>query len=187
MCNIKKPQRAMIVEMGRFRLAIKTDFGEISIEADSPADLRSALASIGVAEQTTNSLLESVKGKLQTPALPSPVLVAPPKPEATGIIEYGSDGTPHITVPPEKLSAREVIGLLLYSKSPNAVSLGELTSLVANNWKGVGTPYVSSILNQMRAFVIKEGSRGSYSYKLSGSGKSWTQNELLPKLKPGNP
>jgi len=35
----------------------------------------------------------------------------------------------------------------------------------------------------MRAFVIKEGGRGSYSYKLSGSGKNWVENELLPKLK----
>jgi hypothetical protein len=112
-----------------------------------------------------------------------PISVTSSKPELSGVIEYGSDGVPHITIPPDNLTARDVIGLLLYAKSPNAISLGELTKLVVNNWKNVEMPYVSSNLNQMRAFVIKEGTRGSFSYRLSGSGKSWIESELLPKLK----
>jgi hypothetical protein len=173
--------------LGKFRLTIKTTFGEISVEGDSSTDLRNTLLSIGISEESINRIMETVKQKLQSPVAPTSVTVAPSKPEATGIIEYGTNGTPHIIVPPERLTAREVIGLLLYAKSPNSVSMSELTELVANNWKSVEMPYISSNLSQMRAFVIKEGSRGSYSYRLSGSGKSWVENELLPKLKSSSP
>jgi len=175
------------MRLGKFRLTIKTSFGEISVEGDSPTDLRNTLLSIGVAEESIDGIIEAVKQKLQSPVAPTPVTITPSKPEATGVIEYGTNGKPHITIPPEKLTAREVIGLILYAKSPNPVSMGELTELVANNWKSVEMPYISSNLSQMRAFVIKEGSRGSYSYRLSGSGKSWIENELLPKLKPASP
>jgi hypothetical protein len=169
--------------MGKIILTIKTSLGEISVEGDSPTDLRNTLLSLGISEESINKLLETVKQRLQTPELPIPVSVAPSKPEVIGVIEYGSDGIPHITVSPDKLTAKEVIGLLLYAKSPNPISMSELAELVVNNWKSVEMPYVSSNLNMMKAFVIKEGSRGSFSYKLSGSGRNWVENELLPKLK----
>jgi len=172
-----------VTVLGKFRLTIKTSFGEISVEGDSPTDLRNALISIGISEESINNILDTLKQKLQAPVLPSPISVAPSKPEVAGVIEYGSNGKPHIIVPPDKLTAREVIGLLIYAKSPNPLSMSELTELVVNNWKSVGSPYISSNLSQMRAYVIKEGERGSYSYKLSGSGKNWVENELLPKLK----
>lgn len=173
--------------MGKFRLTVKTSFGEISVEGDSPTDLRNTLLSIGITEDNVDSILNTLKQRLQTPELPISISVAPSKPEVAGVIEYGSDGRPHITVPPEKLTAKEVIGLLLYAKSPNPISMSELTELVINNWKSVDMPYISSNLSMMKAFVIKEGSRGSFSYKLSGSGKSWVENELLPKLKSKKP
>jgi len=171
------------ISLGKFRLTIKTSFGEISVEGDSPTDLKSTLMSIGIPGESIDNILETMKQKLQAPVQPSPISVAPSIPEVAGVIEYGSNGTPHIIVPPDKLTAREVIGLLLYAKSPNPVSMSELTKLVGINWKDVGAPYISSNLSQMRAFIIKEGGRGSYSYKLSGSGKNWVENELLPKLK----
>lgn len=169
--------------MGKFRLTIKTSYGEVSVESESSDDLKETLLSIGVSQESIDAILDTIKEKLEAPVLPSPVSVAPSKPEVAGVIEYTADGNPHLIVPPDKLTAREVIGLILYAKSPNAVSMSELTELVGINWKSVGMPYISSNLSQMRGFVIKEGSRGSYSYKLSGSGKNWVENELLPKWK----
>jgi len=169
--------------MGKFRLTIKTSFGEISVEGDSPSDLRTTLLSMGISEESIDNILETVKQKLQTPELPVPISVAPSKPEVAGIIEYESDGTPHITVPTHKLTGTKVIGLILYAKSPNPVSMSELTSLVANNWRSVAMSTISGYLAMMRAFVIKEGSKGSYSYRLSGAGKNWVENEVLPRLK----
>jgi hypothetical protein len=169
--------------MGKLRLTIKTGFGEINVEGDSVADLRNTLLSVGVSNENVDNILQIMIQRLGTPVPPIPVSVAPSKPEVTGIIEYTSDGAPHITVPAGELTGTRIIGLILYAKSPNPVSMSELTDLVANNWRSVEMSTISGYLANMRAFVIKEGSRGSYSYKLSGAGRNWVENELLPKLK----
>jgi hypothetical protein len=169
--------------MGKFRLTVKTSFGEMSVEGDSPTDLRNMLLEIGISEESINNILAIMKQKLQTPEQPISISIAPSKPELAGVIEYGSDGAPHITVPTHDLTGTKVIGLILYARSPNPVSLSELTELVANNWRSVAMSTISGYLAAMKAFVIKEGSRGSYSYKLSGAGKNWIENEVLPKLK----
>ena len=172
--------------MSKFRLSIKTYYGELSIEGDSLSDFKHSLTEMGVAQDIVDSVINAAVHTIERKdiTINIPVPIAPSKPEQAGIIEYLSDGSPHISVSTDRLSAREVVGLLLYAKSPNAVSLNELTHLVSNNWKSTDVYSVSANLSQMRAYIIKEGSRGSYSYKLSGSGKSWVENELLPKLKP---
>jgi hypothetical protein len=170
----------------KFRLSIKTYYGEMSVEGDSLSDFKHSLSEMGfssdVIDSVINAAVSSIRRKDVTISIPIPI--ASSKPELSGIIEYLSDGTPHISVPTDKLSAKEVIALLLYAKSPNAVSMNELASLVVNNWKNVPITHVSANLSRMRAYVIKEGARGSYSWRLSGSGRNWVENELLPKLKP---
>lgn len=171
--------------MGKLRLTFRTHYGEISVEGDSLSDFKKMLADIGISEDNMESIVSTMISQIESKdvIVRIPVSITPSKPELSGVIEYGSDGVPHITIPPDNLTAKDVIGLLLYAKSPNAISMSELTKLVINNWKNVEMPYISSNLSQMRAFVIKEGARRSYSYKLSGSGKNWIENELLPKLK----
>jgi len=99
------------------------------------------------------------------------------------IIEYGTNGVPKILIAPEELTAKEIIGLLLYARKPSAVGLRELTNLVARNWKSVSVKYVSANLSQIRQFIIMEGKKGAYSYRLSGAGASWIENALIPRLK----
>lgn len=171
--------------MGKLRLTFRTHYGEISIEGDSLSDFKSTLAEIGISPDNVTSIVSTIISQIETKdvILRVPVSVTSSKPELSGVIEYGSDGLPHITIPSDNLAARDVIGLLLYAKSPNAISMSELAKLVINNWKNVDLSQISANLSQMRAFVIKEGVRGSFSYRLSGSGKNWVENELLPKLK----
>jgi hypothetical protein len=158
----------------------------MSVEGDSLSDFKHSLSEMGLSSDTVDSVINAAVSSIERKdvIMNIPVPIAPSKPEQAGIIEYLSDGTPHLSVPTDKLSAREVIALLLYAKSPNAISMNELARLVADNWKNVEMNYISANLTQMRAYVIKEGSRGSYSWRLSGSGKNWVENELLPKLKP---
>lgn len=172
--------------MGRLSLAFKTKYGDIRIEGDTLADFKNILLEIGVSELDIESIRSTIISQIEhqetivrIPAVP----ISSSKPELTGIIEYGNDGAPHIIISSDNLTAREVIGLLLYTKSPNAISMGELTDLVKSNWKNVEITSISANLSFMRAYVIKEGTRGSYSYRLSGSGKEWIENELLPKLR----
>lgn len=171
--------------MGKIRLTFRTHYGEISIEGDSLSDFKNTLTEIGISQDNVESIVNAMISQIETKdvIVRIPVSVTSSKPELSGVIEYGSDGLPHITIPPDNLTARDVIGLLLYARSPNAISMSELTKLVINNWRNVDMGQISSNLSQMRAFVIKEGVRGSFSYRLSGSGKNWIENELLPKLK----
>jgi hypothetical protein len=172
--------------LGKLRLTFRTHYGEISIEGDSLSDFKNTLAEIGISHDNVQSIVNAIISQIEAKdvlVVSVPISVTSSKPELSGVIEYGSDGVPHITIPPDNLTARDVIGLLLYAKSPNAISMGELAKLVINNWKNVDMSQISSNLSQMRAFVIKEGARGSFSYRLSGSGKNWIENELLPKLK----
>lgn len=173
--------------MGKIRLTVKTNYGEISVEGDSLQDFKATLLDIGFSQNNVSNILATIldatSQKFPEPFAKVSVSVTPSKPELAGIVEYTSDGAPKITVAQTRLSLKTVIGLLLYAKSPNAVSMSELTDLVNDNWKTVEMTTVSGILSFMRPYVIKEGTRGSYSYRLSGMGKSWVENELIPKLK----
>ena len=106
-----------------------------------------------------------------------------PRPILEGVIEYGTNGVPQILVDPAKLTAREIIGLILYAKKPTPIVLREIQELVSRNWKSISVQYVSANIAKMRGLVIREGKRGSYRYKLSGLGKSWIENELVPQFK----
>lgn len=178
-------------ELGKFRLTVKTSYGEIAVEGDSLIDFKNSLTDLGISESDLSNVLNAIVGatkqKLQEPFKQLPISVAPSKPEFRGVIEYTSDGTPHLTVSPERLTAKTVIGLLLYAKDPNPISIGELTELVNLNWKNVDTSYISANLAYMRPLVVKMGERRSYSYVLSGFGKSWVENEILQKLKAQGP
>jgi len=100
-----------------------------------------------------------------------------------GVVEYGSNGTPNILVAPSELTAKKVIGLVLYSKRPTSLALREIKELVSRNWKSVSIHSASAHISRMRELVIREGKRGSYRYILSGLGKSWIENDLVPHLK----
>ena len=160
--------------LAKFRLKVKTDFGEVSIEGESLRDLKDSLSEMGIPQSGIERILDTVRDKLQPVPPPSiSISVAPSKPELRGVVEFRSDGTPHIIVPTSDLRGREVIALLLYAKSPNAISMSELTSLMSENWKSVKMTTTSGYLSYMRAYIIKEGTRGAYTYRLSGSGKNW--------------
>ena len=170
--------------MGKIRMTINTSFGNVNIEGETFDDIKKILSSLGLSENEIKNVLQSVESQLKKPSeIPSAPTPAPARPELEGVVEYASDGSPNITVPPEKLTAREVIGILLYAKEPALTTMKEIGDLVARNWKSVSIQYVSANLSQMRGLIIREGKRGSYSYRLSGAGKSWIESELLPKLK----
>jgi len=91
-----------------------------------------------------------------------------------GIIEYGADGIPHISIPnaATRLSQSEVIVLLLHAYKPQKLTMRELQKAVFNNWKSVEPTTFGAVLSRtLKNRVLKEGSRGKYLYSLSVSGK----------------
>jgi len=113
----------------------------------------------------------------------TPTALPVAKKELEGIVEVTAEGKPQITISPEKLTAKDIIGLLLYWKYPDGFSMGELTNLVSLSWKAVDQPYVAANIGQMKGLLLREGPRGKYVFKLSGTGKSWVETDLLPRVK----
>lgn len=161
--------------MGKFHMTLKTNFGEVTIDGDSREEILGLLKDALSLIEETKTLVPS---ETVTPTAPRAV-----KKELEGIIEVTTDGKPQIIVPPEKLTPKDVIGLLLHWRYSDGFSMGELTNLVSLSWKAVDQPYVAANIGQMKGLLLREGPRGKYVFKLSGSGKSWVENDLLPRVK----
>lgn len=165
--------------MGKFHVTVRTKFGEISVQGDSKKEVLDLLREAVDLIDDAKDLLPEEIVSVPTP-FPTPTMA---KKEIQGIIEVTANGRPHVVVAPEKLSAKDVIGLLLYWKHPDGLPMNELTNLVSLNWKAVDQPRVSSNIAKMRGLILKEGPKGKYVYKLSGTGRSWVESKLLPKLR----
>ena len=98
----------------------------------------------------------------------------------TGIVEFTSEGKPHLTVPVDTLSAKEAISLVMFSMHPKPLGDDDLSSLLSSSWKTTGESIVRARISELRreGKVITE--RGNY--VLSGAGVQWIQNDILPRL-----
>jgi hypothetical protein len=169
--------------MGKFHITLKARFGEISIDGDSKKETLDLLKdAISIMEEATSIIpAEQLAPPIASSATAPTTSTA--KKELEGVIEVTSDGRPQLVILPGKLTAKDVIGLLLYWKYPDGLLLNELTNFVSLSWKAVGQPYVAANIGKMKGLLLKEGPRGKYVFKLSGTGRSWIETELLPKIK----
>jgi hypothetical protein len=155
------------------------------VTADSLEELKNKLHEAGLASNSVNVLLQSFKTKLETTSttreVPS-IAIPSSVPELTGIIEFTSDGSPHLTFKGQ-LTDQQVIGVLLYAKGSSSVPIGDLKELIQESYKAMRVEQVGANLSKMRPYIIKEGTRGSYTYRLSGAGRSWIETQVLPRLK----
>jgi len=97
-----------------------------------------------------------------------------------GIVEFTTEGKPHLTVPVDTLSAKEAISLVMFSLHPKPLGDDDLSSLLSSSWKTTGESIVRARISELRreGKVITE--RGNY--VLSGAGVQWIQNDILPRL-----
>ena len=128
-------------------------------------------------------LLDKVAAQALGPK-PEGAQAAPP-PELNGIVEFGQDGRPRLTVPVESLTAKEAMALLLHSVHPGQLSDEELSSLLSSSWKTTGTDAVRARASELRREGKLVAERGDYC--LSGAGLQWVRNEIIPKLRGSAP
>ena len=149
--------------MGRYRLRIKREFGEFEVESATPEEILESLK--GLPE-----VLRKVDEALSKPALSGPKI------SLKGIVETTSDG-PVLTVPRDRISDKEALGILLYSLT-NARS-PELYRLL--NLSGTLSPGAPSRLSEMKreGLVVKDGDQ----YKLTMAGIRMIEEDILPRLK----
>ena len=105
-----------------------------------------------------------------------------PGEELAGILETTPDGKLHFTVPFDRLSAKEAIGLILYGSNPSPVEDAKLIELLGTSWKSVKDNVVRARVSELRKEGKLIAEQGRYS--LSGAGLQWIRQDVLPKLRP---
>lgn len=108
-----------------------------------------------------------------------------PGEELVGILETTPDGKLHFTIPFDRLSAKEAIGLILYSANPTSVEDAKLIEWLGTSWKAVKDNVVRARVSELRKEGKLIAEQGRYS--LSGAGLQWITQEVLPKLRPTTP
>jgi len=105
-----------------------------------------------------------------------------PGDELTGILETTPEGKLHFTIPFDKISAKEAIGLILYGSNPTPVEDARLIELLQTSWKAVKDNVVRARVSELRKEGKLIAEQGRYS--LSGAGIQWISQEVLPKVRP---
>jgi hypothetical protein len=108
-----------------------------------------------------------------------------PGEELAGILETTPDGKLHFTIPFDRISAKEAIGLILYSSNPNPLEDAKLIEYLGMSWKAVKNNVVRARVSELRKEGKLIAEQGRYS--LSGAGLQWITQEVLPKLRPATP
>jgi hypothetical protein len=153
--------------MAKIRAHIKTGFGELVVEGESPTELLETLRSM-----TPEFLDEMSKIVL--------VKLAPPvKAQLEGIVELTTEG-PVITTR-EKISHYEAIGLVLYASEKKANTSSQINKLLLSS--GIKS-MVPARLNEMtkRRLVFKPDP-AKPEFKLTMQGEKWIEDEVLPRLR----
>ncbi len=102
------------------------------------------------------------------------------KNSVNGIVEFTSEGRPHLTVPVDNLSAKEAISIVMYSLHPKPLGDDELSSLLSSSWKATNESVVRARVSELRKEGKLISERGSY--VLSGAGVQWVEGQVLPRL-----
>ena len=112
---------------------------------------------------------------------PAPTDIPPEmKDSVTGVVEYTTEGKPHLIVPVDNLSAKEAISIVMYSIHPKPLGDGDLSSLLSSSWKGTNESVVRARVSELRKEGKLIADRGSY--VLSGAGIQWVEGQILPRL-----
>jgi hypothetical protein len=153
--------------MAKVKAHIKTGFGELVIEGESPNELLETLRNM------TPEFLNEI-GRVVSTKLAPPV-----KTQLEGIIELTTEG-PVITTR-ERISHYEAIGLVLYASEKKANTSSQINKLLLSS--GIKS-MVPARLNEMtkRRLVFKPDP-AKPEFKLTMQGEKWIEDEVLPRLK----
>jgi hypothetical protein len=105
-----------------------------------------------------------------------------PGDELSGILETTPEGKLHFTIPFDKISAKEAIGLILYGSNPTPIEDAKLIELLQTSWKAVKDNVVRARVSELRKEGKLIAEQGRYS--LSGAGIQWISQDVLPKVRP---
>ncbi len=131
-------------------------------------------------EQLEGALRPTTQSPSSGPKAAPGEILSEMKESVTGVVEYTTEGRPHLIVPVDNLSAKEAISIVMYSIHPKPLGDGELSSLLSSSWKATNESVVRARVSELRKEGKLIADRGNY--VLSGAGIQWVEGQVLPRL-----
>lgn len=152
--------------MKRIEARIKTSFGEVVVEGDSPQEILSML------EAMPADFVERLSDFVSNRLMPSGA-------QLKGIVEATTEGP--VIVTREKLTHYEAVGLTLYASEDKKNTAAQVEKLLESS--GIKS-MVPARLNEMtkRGQVFKPDP-AKPEFKLTIQGEKWSEDEVLAKLR----
>jgi len=152
--------------MKRIEARIKTSFGEVVIEGESPQEIMNMLEIIP--ENFVENLSDFVSNRLN-----------PSGAQLKGIIESTTEGP--VIVTRENLTHYEAVGLVLYASEEHKNTAAHVTKLLESS--GIKS-MVPARLNEMtkRGQVFKPDPKMP-EFKLTIQGEKWVEADVISKLR----
>jgi hypothetical protein len=152
--------------MKRIEARIKTSFGEVVIEGDTPQEILSMLETMPA--DFVEKLSDFVSNRL-----------TPSGAQLKGIVEATTEGP--VIVTREKLTHYEAVGLVLYASENKTNTAAQVTKLLESS--GIKS-MVPARLNEMtkRGQVFKPDP-SKPEFKLTIQGEKWIEDEVISKLR----
>jgi hypothetical protein len=152
--------------MKRIEAHIKTPFGEVTIEGDTPQEILNMLESIP--ENFVEKLSDFVSNRLVQSGA-----------QLKGIVEHTTEGP--VIVTRENLTHYEAVGLVLYASDDRKNTAAHVAKLLESS--GIKS-MVPARLNEMtkRGQVFKPDPNKP-EFKLTIQGEKWVEEEVLSKLR----
>ena len=152
--------------MKRIEARIKTSFGEVVIEGDSPQELMNMLESIP--ENFVEKMSDFVSNRL-----------TPSGAQLKGIVELTTEGP--VIVTRENLTHYEAVGLVLYASDERKNTASQIQKLLESS--GIKS-MVPARLNEMtkRGQVFKPDP-SKPEFKLTIQGEKWVEEDVISKIR----
>jgi predicted transcriptional regulator len=150
----------------RIEARIKTPFGEVVIEGETPKEILSIL------ETMPENFVEKLSDFVSNRLMPSGA-------HLKGIVELTTEGP--VIVTREKLTHYEAVGLVLYASEDKTKTAAQITRLLESS--GIKS-MVPARLNEMtkRGQVFKPDPNKP-DFKLTIQGEKWIEDDVLSKLR----
>ncbi|MDR1992668.1 MAG: hypothetical protein LBQ98_04100 [Nitrososphaerota archaeon] len=152
--------------MKRIEARIKTLFGEVIIQGDSPQEILEMMRTIP--ENFVDTLGDFVSNRLTQAGA-----------QLRGIVEFTTEGP--VIVTRESLTHYESVGLILYGSNERRNTASQVQKLLESSGIKVMVP---ARLNEMtkRGQVFKPDP-SKPDYKLTIQGEKWVEDEIIAKLR----
>ena len=152
--------------MKKIEARIKTPFGEITIEGETPQEI------ISILENFPENFMEKVSSFVSTRVITSAA-------QLKGIVESTTEGP--VIIARENLTHYEAIGLTLYASDGKKSTAAQITKLLESS--GIKC-MVPARLNEMtkRGHVFKPDPNRP-EFKLTMQGERWIEDEVLSRLR----